>query len=181
MLVSLLLIAAGLVAFKLLYADRVSNLFVAHYDGSRVEDMHYARAAKFGGELELLGYDLENAPVEGAGGGALRARRGDTLSLVLYWRAVRELDRNLSTFAHLTTSEGAVVAQKDNLHPANLPTTQWEPDVYVADTHAFVVPAELAAGDYELRVGVYDPQTNMRLETSEGGRFLLLARVRVTE
>lgn len=163
----LLFLSLALIAFKTLYVDCVSNPFVAHFDGTHIEGISQPREVKFGDELEMLGFDVS----------AHTIRRGDTLVTRLYWRALPSLRRDLSAFVHLTTTDGTVVAQKDNLHPANLPTTRWDLDAYVADEHAFPIPRALAPGEYELRAGVYDPRANARLQTSGGTDFVLLEKI----
>ncbi len=166
-LITLTLTALALVAFKTLYADRVSNPFVAHFDGARVNGIAQPREVKFDNALEWLGYDVNADTIS----------RGDTLRVTLYWRVLPGLEKNLSAFVHLTASDGFVLAQKDSLHPANLPTTRWAPDAYGADEHAFVIPADLAPGEYELRAGVYDPATNTRLKTPNGADYMLLGKI----
>ncbi len=168
---TLFILACALFAFKTFYVDTTQNLFVAHFDGARVEGIGQTRIVSFDGKLELLGFDVNTS----------NAKRGDVLRPTLYLRALPGMNSNLSTFAHLTARDGFVLAQKDNLHPANLPTTRWDLDTYVADEHAFEIPRTLAPGEYELRVGVYDPRTETRLQTSEGGDSILLAVIQVTE
>ncbi|MBI4670393.1 MAG: hypothetical protein HY741_01825 [Chloroflexi bacterium] len=169
LLLTLSLVALALIAFKALYADRVSNPFVAHFDGIQVNGIAQPRDVKFDDALQWLGYDVS----------ANRVARGETLRVTLYWRALSGLNRNLSTFVHLTAPDGFVLAQKDSLHPANLPTTRWELDAYGADEHAFQIPAELAPGEYELRGGVYDPATNTRLKTPNGADYVPLGKITV--
>lgn len=164
---ALTLLALALVAFKLWYADRLSNPFVVHFDGTTVEGMREVRLVRFDDELQLLGFDLASR----------RVSHGETLRTTLYWRALTSLKVNRSVFVHLTTPEGMVRAQKDNLHPANLPTTRWDVDGYVADVHAFTIPGELAPGEYELRAGVYDAETNRRVRTHTGEDYVLLAKI----
>jgi len=149
--------------------DRVSNPFVAHFDGSHIEGATDASTIRFGNEMQLLA----------SSAGVSVVHRGDTITPTLYWRVLPGVTRDLSTFVHLTPPDGFVLAQKDNLHPANLPTTRWETDGYAADVHTFQIPAALAPGEYQLRAGVYDPATNTRLQTSEGAYYVLIGTVRV--
>jgi len=170
-LYTLFLLALALIAFKAFYVDRVNNPFLAHFDGERVEGISHPRDIRFGDEINLLGFDVRGTQV----------KRGETVRVTLYWRALPAMKNNSSTFVHLTAPDGFVLAQKDSLHPANLPTTQWELDAYVVDEHAFEIPAAVASGEYELRAGVYDPRTNTRLKTAEGADYVLLGKVRVGE
>lgn len=166
---ALFFVAVALIAFKFVFADHFDSPLVTHFDGENVQGVEEARQVKFGDELELLGYDLSSG----------KANPGDTLTATLYWRAQIPLKRNLSSYVHLTTRDGSVLAQKDNLHPANLPTTRWDSDAFVADSHTFQVPEDLPPGGYELRAGAYDPEDNVRLLTPDGADYVLLGRVSV--
>lgn len=168
-LLALTLLALALCALKFLYTDRFDSPFVAHFDGAGVQGIRQASGTRFGDELILLGSDVVTRTV----------RRGDALTVSLYWRAARPLEKDWSTFAHLTAPDGFVFAQDDSLHPANLPTTRWETDAYAVDSHSLVIPTELIPGDYQLRVGVYDPATNTRLETETGADYLIVTTIRV--
>jgi hypothetical protein len=168
-LIPLFLLGLALIGVKSLYADRVSNPFVHHSDGTRVEGVGHKLDVRLGQEMELLGFDLNAEELE----------RGDTLNAVLYWRILPARQADYSTFVHLTALDGSVLAQKDNLHPANLPTTRWDLDAYGADAHAFEIPLTLAPGEYELRAGAYVPSSNVRLTTPEGRDYVVLSKIRV--
>lgn len=170
-LLPLLLLALALSAVKFLYTDRMSNPLVAHFDGSQIQGIAQPRRIPFGGQIELLGYDA----------GPSRIKRGERLDITLYWRALPGMDKNLSTFVHLTAPDGFVLAQQDNLHPANLPTTFWDADAYVADAHPIAISATLAPGVYQLRAGVYDPQTNTRLRGPDGSDYIRLGEIQITD
>jgi hypothetical protein len=168
-LIPLLLVALALLAFKFFYLDRASNPFVAHFDGVTVQGITHPRNLRFDDALEFLGYDSN----------AATARRGETVRVTLYWRAQAGLEKNLSTFVHLTAADGFVAAQQDSLHPAHVPTAQWDTNAYAADEHALEIPASLAPGMYELRGGVYDPATNTRIKTADGTDYVSLGSVEV--
>ncbi len=165
----LVVVALALILFKVLYVDRTDNPFVARYDGTKVEGIESPNEVTFDDKIQLLGFDA----------GGREVTRGAVIRPTLYWRALPGLGRNVSTFVHLTAPDGFVLAQKDNLHPANLPTTRWDLDAYAADVHPIEIPASLAPGVYQLRAGVYDPARGTRLRTSDGADFVLLGTVQV--
>jgi hypothetical protein len=166
---ALYVLALLLLAAKVFYLDHFDSPLVTHYDGGRVEGIADPRQVNFGDQLQLLGFDLNSHTL----------RAGDNLSVTLYWRAEKKLEKNWSVFVHLTAADGRVLTQKDNLHPANLPTSQWDADAYTADLHAFTLPSDLTRGEYELRAGVYDPKTRIRLKTDTGADYYLLAKIMV--
>lgn len=105
----------------------------------------------FGASIRLMGYDLEQSP--------------ETLSLTLYWQALRAMDRSYKVFVHLTDpTSGDIVAQVDTL-PRNwtYPTTRWIEGEVVRDAVRLSVE-QVHSGRYQLTVGCYDSVTGQRLE-----------------
>jgi hypothetical protein len=76
---------------------------------------------------------------------------------------------------------GNRVAQGDGVpgYLGALPTTLWQPGVSVLDRHGISLPAELAAGQYSLLIGWYDPQSGERLRLSSGADALGLAEITI--
>ncbi len=165
----LILVALVLLVFKVFYLDRQDSFLVVHYDGGPIAGVATPMQLGFGDELELLGMDRGRAP----------ETPGAPFRITLYWRARQPLTRNLSTYVHLTQPDGRVLAQKDSLHPANVPTSLWDLDAYVADLHAFNIPPDIPPGLYELRAGVYDAETGQRLKTAAGNEYILLDRIEI--
>jgi len=107
-----------------------------------------------GGQVELLGYDLEpESPAP-----------GDRVRLTLYWRALAEMETSYTVFVHLLAPDGGMAAQDDRI-PAEgtRPTTLWVTGEVVADPHTLDLPADLPPGTYTLEVGMYVVETGARL------------------
>jgi len=118
--------------------------------------------AGFGGEIRLLGYDMQ--------------REGDVVTLVLWWQAAASPTRDYKRFVHLydPATEG-IVAQDDAMPRAwAYPTTWWAQGEVVSETVALDVSARADAGDradagavppgeYRVGIGWYDPATLDRL------------------
>lgn len=93
---------------------------------------------------------------------------GETLDLVLYWAGFGSTDANLTVFAHLIGPEGSLAAQQDDLPGDPLHRTyDWELGYFDWDEWPISLPADLPAGRYELRVGMYDSETLMRLPATD--------------
>ena len=59
----------------------------------------------------------------------------------------------------IATADGQVVAQSDGEPVGGFtPTTRWRQGELVPDTHVLRLPADLPAGQYELRAGMYEPR-----------------------
>ncbi|MGI6368754.1 MAG: ArnT family glycosyltransferase [Anaerolineae bacterium] len=114
-----------------------------------VPEMEHTVGALLGGTVELLGYDLSPEPSAG----------GD-LSVTLYWRALQAPLSEAKVFVHMVDASGAIHSQVDAV-PAQWqrPTSGWLEGEVITDQHVLELPADLAAGDYALLVGLYDANT----------------------
>jgi hypothetical protein len=128
-----------------------------------------------GGFVTFLGYDLEEREV----------RPGDSLRLVLYWRAEGEMERSYKVFTHLLDERGRIWAQKDNI-PCNWtrPTTGWVEGEVISDVYELIVEEGAPFGEYVLEVGMYEEATGERLMVfDDEGKFvgdrILLGKVEV--
>ena len=131
--------------------------------------------ASFGELADLADFKLEPAA----------PRPGDALNVTLFWQPRTETNQSYSVFVHLLDKQGQIVAQHDSA-PANgtLPTNIWLSDEIIVDTHTLPISADLPAGQYDLRVGLYDPTTGQRLPVtsaqSVANGALLLSPVEIT-
>jgi hypothetical protein len=120
------------------------------------------------GELAVLrGFDL---------GGARPGRiptitAGDTVRVTLHWTALAPIDRDYSTFLHLSDERYRPVAQQDSFGGFDLRfTSLWEVGRPVRDQYELVVPRSTPPGRYWLRAGLFDrdDQTRLPATTAEG-------------
>lgn len=124
--------------------------------------------AFLGDRVKLLGYALSQRMLE----------QGETLSVTLYWQALRETRISYTVFTHLIDETGQIWGQKDSI-PGNytLPTTSWLKGEIIVDEYALVVHPDTPPGDYFLEIGMYDARTGERLpvlsEGHMGDRFLI--------
>lgn len=105
--------------------------------------------ANFADQIELLGYD---AMVE-----------GETLRLVLYWRALRVPDADYTVFVHALDADGNIVAQVDR-QPQPYPTSWWNAGEMVGDEYTLLLPTL----GQRVIVGLYDARTGQRLPMASG-------------
>ncbi len=115
----------------------------------------------FGGQLAL---GLAESPIRAA------VRPGETLTLDLWWRAVRQPEADYSVGVYLVGADGAVLAQQDGgfdggrVSAPALPTDRWTPDA-----RALAIPPDAPPGEYDLLLSAYDWRDQSRL-APEGGR-----------
>jgi hypothetical protein len=104
-------------------------------------------------EVTLLAYDVQ--PM---------VKAGENLEVTLYWQAQREMDTSYKVFVHLYDGEGEMIAQRDRLPALGArPTSAWERGEIVADRYCVPIGSDIAAGRYQVAVGLYNPQTGERL------------------
>jgi hypothetical protein len=155
----------GLGAVVLLFVAVKSGLVDLHDNWLRYTSppgqawaAQYERRTGFGGQIELLGYDLPRRSV----------RSGDEFTTVLYWRALVPLDVNYQSFVHVARPVNILWGQEDHLNPAGLPTTRWPLDRYVWDEYKVRVLPGTPPGEYVINVGLYSMAGGYRLQSYDG-------------
>ena len=118
-------------------------------DGDRVlrkPPIDHPMNVKLGDAIELAGYNL--------------AQTSDAIKLTLIWKSLQTIDEDYTVFTHLLDRAGQQIAGKDN-QPVNgsYPTSHWMPGEYIIDE--YTIPS--AADEFEIEVGLYDPETGARL------------------
>ncbi len=114
--------------------------------------------ASFNSQARLVGLDADTTQVA----------PGDTINTRLYWQAQAEFQQNYTMFVHLIGPDGLLYGQVDHIPGAGAyPTTGWLPGEYIADEYAIPVAQNAPPGDYQLIVGLYDPDTGQRLTIGE--------------
>jgi 4-amino-4-deoxy-L-arabinose transferase-like glycosyltransferase len=128
----------------------------------------------FGGQIELVGYDLKTAEVP----------PGGMVRLGLFWRSLQPLSVRYRAFVHV--EDGRIWGQQDDDPACRLPTTEWRAGQLAGGQFRFSLEPETPPGAYPLIVGLYDPQTGERLpvldqDGSPLGDSVRLAEVMVGE
>lgn len=103
----------------------------------------------------LLGYQLLPPPEE--------LRAGQALEVTLYWQAQVTPSRDYVVFVHLYRA-GQMAGQHDGPPCAGAcPTATWLPGEVLSDAHILTLDPATPPGEYDLNIGLYDPQTLERL------------------
>jgi hypothetical protein len=121
--------------------------------------------ADVGGQLRLLGYDIEN----------VSARPGGAFRFTLYWEAQRKMDRNWSVFCHVLDPElESSIAIRDR-YPGQglLATSLMAPGLRWTERYVVLLPETVyAPSETVLEVGLYDATNDERppiaVEQGEG-------------
>lgn len=92
-------------------------------------------------------------------------KRGEPLSLTLYWESRAPVTVDYTVFLHLFRPDGEFVAAFDAPPLAGLyPTRFWEPGEVIADVRELELDAP--PGDYVLQAGLYELESGARLPVS---------------
>lgn len=130
----------------------------------------------FGGELELVGYDLDQRALQ----------PGETATLTLYWRGQRPMNTNYSISTQFVDQHGVKAAQKDAWpFDGAAPTLLWEPGTLIEEPRELVISDSTPPGVYDVYVVVYpssDPDS-LLVVTPPGGRLqtdhIVLTTIRI--
>jgi 4-amino-4-deoxy-L-arabinose transferase-like glycosyltransferase len=112
----------------------------------------------FGDQLRLIGAEVKSSATQ----------PGGQSEIVLYWQALKPIEKDYSTFVHLLDANDIVVAQRDMYPGQGLwPTSQMRPGDIIASRYVLNIPSTAYAPDQlKWEVGVYDFATQRRLPMS---------------
>jgi hypothetical protein len=137
--------------------------FQYHSTGRNIQVSENKIFASVANEIELLGYDAEDTMI----------KPGESLDIILYWRADVIPTRNYQIYVHLRGDNGELWGQSDKVNPASFPTSRWSTDKYVRDEHMIVVADEVPVGDYQVHVGLWDHVTGERFLALDNNGWLI--------
>ena len=114
--------------------------------------------ASFGQTIDLLDAQVESDQ--------------SVVNVRLQWHIVDPPVSPLAVFVHLYGPDGSLVAQADGPPGQGfVPISLWQPGDQLSDSYELAVDrTSLPVGSYSVRVGVYDPQTSLRLPATANGR-----------
>ncbi len=115
------------------------------------------RDVQFGRYLRFLGYTLEPHTV----------RPGDTLRVSYFWQLLRPLPPGFWVFVHVRDGTKTRV-NKDHRLLQGVSTAAWRSGERVREDLTLEIPAELNAGTYTLRLGIWKPASGRRLRVWHG-------------
>jgi hypothetical protein len=120
-----------------------------------IPQMQQPVGADYGGQVRLLGYDLQRTEKE--------------LVLTLHWQALAAMDSDYKVFVHLFDPQTErIVSQQDVLVGGDgHPTTRWVPQEVVSSQIALPL-AGVPSGEYRLAVGLYQPSGRLPVTAPAG-------------
>jgi hypothetical protein len=119
----------------------------------------------FGDKIRLLACQLDKGAV----------KRGDPLSVTLYWQPLAEMEQDYNVFIHVLGRDEQVIAQEDT-YPGmgSYPTSLWQVGGVIKDTYGmYVLPESKAPSRFRVEVGVYDRSTGEVLRAFDEQGHLL--------
>jgi len=111
---------------------------------------------QFGDLLRLHGIELSSQAVYG---------ENDGIHNQLYFEALGSTETSIQIFMHLVDQAGAVVAQRDYL---GVPPKHWHPGLFFMQDHFVPFFDRIEAGEYILKLGIYDWRSGMRIPVVDG-------------
>jgi hypothetical protein len=111
--------------------------------------------------------------------GANLTRLDGRLHVSLVWQAEQETTISYRVFVHLIDETGQILVQSDGEPAAwTRPTTGWLSGEIVLDGHDLDLTG-LPAGNYQLNIGLYNPQNSERVSLKDGATAVSIPNVTV--
>ncbi|MBV7328684.1 glycosyltransferase family 39 protein [Chloroflexi bacterium TSY] len=129
----------------------VSSVAISPLTRPDIEDLDViVIGSDFGHAIRLVGFSALNQLNVGA----------NTLMVTLVWDALASPSTDYVAFVHLRNSDGERIAGFDQPPAANrFPTRYWQAGDRVLSEFSLPLPADLAAGQYELWIGLYEVES----------------------
>jgi hypothetical protein len=138
-----------------LIAEQTRHVALIRVGAAPAPTQPFGEAFNFADTINLIGADAPS--IVGA---------GETLPLRLYWESLTPTPTDYTVFVHVIGPDGEQVAGQDSPPRKGFAATHlWRPGQRIADELTIPLPAELPAGIYEIRTGLY---------TLDGGRLPLV-------
>lgn len=102
-----------------------------------------AQAGERPPNIDLLGYDLPHRELN----------PGDTFSVALYWKAVKDVEQDYLVAVQFTGEQGWVLSEQPD-HPVygTYPTSEWSDGEVLRDWHDVPFPPDMPPGNYQMSV-----------------------------
>ncbi len=108
----------------------------------------------------------------------LQPKAGTPLAFGLYFTSDDLIAGNYQIFTHLIGPAGSTVAQQDHIAGADsYPTSLWHPGNLILNRFKIDLPGDLAPGEYQIEVGLYDSSGRLRL--IDGSDYISLMQLTV--
>ena len=146
-----------------LIGDGCDYKVLRHMEATQIANR---RDDSFGQEARLLGWAVAVADTQGIYQAVTAPMRaGQSVRVILWWQASVRMSVDYTVFVHALDAGGQLAGQHDS-PPANgyRPTAQWAEQEIVRDIHYF----EISKNASEIEAGLYNSQTGVRLETTNG-------------
>jgi hypothetical protein len=113
-----------------------------------------------------------------------QARPGETITITLALQAQQALSVDYNAFVQLWGSPsplegGRLWAQHDLRLCEPYPTQVWRANDVIVQTWSLTLPEDTPPGLYQVVAGVYNPQSNTRLQRTDGSDVVVLGDVSV--
>ncbi|MBN1994788.1 MAG: protein kinase [Anaerolineae bacterium] len=116
--------------------------------------------ANFDGQILLKAYEMPR----------VQFKPGEIVNLTFFWQAIKPPVADNNFFVYLTTPQGGIVSQIDAAPQGIAPTSQWPVGEVNFNHYQVAIPITAAPGNYQIRIGFYNPATKVRLPILEPGR-----------
>jgi hypothetical protein len=89
---------------------------------------------------------------------------GESLIVAPFWESDGQLEKSYKVFCHLLRDDQEVIAQRDDFPiKGSRLTSTWQAGEVIEDSYVIHLDDDIDPGEYELSIGMYDPESMERL------------------
>jgi len=151
---------AVLLAGKTLWLDPFTTLLRRASTCSDVAGAAASADVRFGEQVRLCAIEM----------GQRGLHAGDPLRITLYWQVDGPVEQPAVSFVHLLGSAfnprtgNPLWGQQEKDTPGSHPLLRWTPGEIYRDSYEFQVDPSAPAGEYQLEIGWFEPESGERLK-----------------
>lgn len=154
-------------------ADSVS-FGTIHVPARVVDGIPNPVMVNFGNKIALVGFSLDRSSIG----------PGDTLHLMLFWKALDDVNENYTVFTQVLARDDRKLAQVDSWpQGGQSPTATWRRGQVITDTYSLTIATEAQPEIVELHIGLYDSDVVRLPILGQGGHVqdtrLVLAKIKI--
>ncbi len=152
---------------------------IAAYDSIATNDQYtiYRLPLDDLSPIRLTTFRQDGGEIGFAGGEVVgdTAVSGQTLTLITHWQQQAD-PRPVKIFIHLLDADGRIAVQWDGLGAI---WQGWRQGDQLQQIHDILLPDDLPPGSYQIRAGLYHPDTGQRWLTEDGSDFVVVDQVEI--
>jgi len=104
----------------------------------------------------------------------------DYILITFFWHATKRIEQNYDILIHITTKNGDLIAQYEGTPNVNV-TSSWGVAEETSDSYQLVITENIKPGDYQIRLGLRNPNDGLNLKVISPGSLTMEADMLIVQ